>query len=532
MKRKSHSTTEWPEILFTETGNHNRNQTLSRAAKQGQLRQLARGIYTSNLQDAPGIIIRRHLFEIVGHFYPEAIISHRSALEINPSPGGDYFLTYRNTRSVNLPGVRLRLTKGPLDPMGTTPFMGTRISDSARSFLENLEPARTSGNGDIKTLGREAIETKLMEQARIHGPDRLENLRKEAEEIADALGFDKPLRQLEEIVDALQGKRKARVLSASAPRALALGEPYDGSRLELFQALFHHLRNHPLPAYSDPVRTQAGRQNAAFFDAYFSNYIEGTTFTLEEAEGIVFRGDLPDKRPADAHDVLGTYRLLAHVDSLGQTPADADSFLALLQQRHGKMMAGRPEIDPGTFKTSNNKAGNTVFVAPNEVPGTLRKGAEMLQGLTDPLARAIFTKFLISEVHPFKDGNGRVSRLMANSELVAKARPGIIIPTGYREDYLSGLKRLSQKADPTPFVAAMVRAHQFTAELPFEDYGKLVRTLNACRAFEDESKQSLLRLPSELPANAAAETAIQQELDKHARNLGKAPPGESDPPSQ
>jgi len=37
--------------------------------------------------------------------------------------------------------------------------------------------------------------------------------------------------------------------------------------------------------------------------------------------------------------------------------------------------------------------------------------------------------FLITEVHPFLDGNGRVARLFMNCELVSANQPRIIIPT-------------------------------------------------------------------------------------------------------
>lgn len=38
-------------------------------------------------------------------------------------------------------------------------------------------------------------------------------------------------------------------------------------------------------------------------------------------------------------------------------------------------------------------------------------------------------KFLISEIHPFNDGNGRLARIMMNAELVAENEEKIIIPT-------------------------------------------------------------------------------------------------------
>jgi hypothetical protein len=61
-----------------------------------------------------------------------------------------------------------------------------------------------------------------------------------------------------------------------------------------------------LPALSDDHAT-----TLPFFEAYFSNFIEGTEFSIEEAEAIVKTGDVPKNRPEDAHDVLGTFEAVA-----------------------------------------------------------------------------------------------------------------------------------------------------------------------------------------------------------------------------
>ena len=39
--------------------------------------------------------------------------------------------------------------------------------------------------------------------------------------------------------------------------------------------------------------------------------------------------------------------------------------------------------------------------------------------LDTPFARAVFIMFLVSEVHPFVDGNGRIAPIMKRAELVA-----------------------------------------------------------------------------------------------------------------
>src|SRR5438552_10661177 len=50
-------------------------------------------------------------------------------------------------------------------------------------------------------------------------------------------------------------------------------------------------------------------RSKAFFEAYFSNYIEGTTFEIEEAERIVFDRAVPPTRPKDARSEEHTSEL-------------------------------------------------------------------------------------------------------------------------------------------------------------------------------------------------------------------------------
>ena len=62
-----------------------------------------------------------------------------------------------------------------------------------------------------------------------------------------------------------------------------------------------------------------------FYEAYFSNYIEGTEFTLAEAERI-FHGEIPDERPEDAHDITGTHSIVADPVRRALVATDTDEF--------------------------------------------------------------------------------------------------------------------------------------------------------------------------------------------------------------
>ena len=73
--------------------------------------------------------------------------------------------------------------------------------------------------------------------------------------------------------------------------------------------------------------------------------------------------------------------------------------------------------------------------------------------------------FLISEVHPFVDGNGRIARIMMNAELVRSGEERIIIPTVFRGNYLSALKALSLNGQPTPLVRTLDFAQKWVAAI-------------------------------------------------------------------
>ena len=146
----------------------------------------------------------------------------------------------------------------------------------------------------------------------------------------------------------------------------------------------------------------------------------------------------------------------------------------------------------------SNRAGNTVFVAPELVRGTLREGYALVRALEHPFARAAAVMFLISEAHPFDDGNGRVARAFMNAELVAAGQCRILIPTVFRDDYVGGLRALTRQRHPEPFVQALRYAQQVTSLVPYEDLDRAIRTLERARAFDDDA-DARLRLPTPEP---------------------------------
>lgn len=145
------------------------------------------------------------------------------------------------------------------------------------------------------------------------------------------------------------------------------------------------------------------------------------------------------------------------------TPKTAEQLIDILQRRHSILLGSRKEKNPGVFKQRNNQAGSYQFVDQRLVPGTLKKSFKFYEYLNDPVARAFFVMFMIAEIHPFEDGNGRIARLMMNAELVAANLSKVIIPNVYRTDYLGALRAMSLRLNSIPFTRMLSRTFDFSA---------------------------------------------------------------------
>ena len=460
--------------------------------KMGTLRKIAPKVYTTNMDEAPEVIIKRNLFYILGQLFPHAVISHRSAYELKPTESGDIYLTYTYTKNVKLPGIIVHLMQGPMGTEHDMPFIeNLYISSAERRALENLQKGRARSTVS-KCMPRAYIEEMLERILQVNGEAGLNAFRDKARSIADELGMNEEFEKLHSIIGALLATKPIGILSSENAVARAKGAPFDDERVKLFGILFEALHHEQFPYIDEPNVENSAFRNFAFFESYFSNYIEGTEFEIEDAWKIVETGQPMAARNADSHDVLGTYQLVASRREMRRIPTSADDLIELLQDRHRILMSARPDRNPGMFKMQNNHAGDTHFVDCTLVRGTIHKGYEYYQALEHPFAKALFMLFMVSEVHPFNDGNGRISRIMMNSELVVTDQSKIIVPTVFREDYLNALRKLSRRGDPSVLIRAISRVRQFSANISGDDFETTRKYLEQCNAFR-ESDGYILR---------------------------------------
>lgn len=472
-----------PEIVFTSS-NATEARRLSRLVENGDLLKIAPKIYTSNFHKSSERLIHENWRKVVAHFYPGAVVSHRTAFMGGQIVDNAVFVTTRLTKNIHLPGLIIRALKGHSATGHDMPLPedGLFMSSEARYLMENLQAARAVKTIS-KSVGAERVEHYIEKIIRNRGEEAVNKIRDQAKEVCSSLGLVSEFNALDKMIGALLATRTDYALQTDVAKSRAAGIPYDPDRLNLFEILFTHLRD----SYVKKVPWQPSEdawRNAAFYDAYFSNYIEGTDFLVDEAKSIVFEGQLIQGRISDSHDVLGTYRVLNDHTEMFKRPGSADEFIDLLKHRHHAIMGFRNEINPGEFKGVSNRAGNTEFVDPELVIGTLKKGFNFYQQLDEGFQKAAFIMFMMVEVHPFIDGNGRLARTFMNAEMVSDGQPRIIVPTVYRDDYLLTLRRLTREGDADPYVRMLARTARFSASIDFSNLSMAEQQLESCNAFK------------------------------------------------
>lgn len=444
---------------------------LSERHQHGEIRRVYHGIYTDNHQDALEVVVGKHWMAIVSHIVKQGILSFRTGMELKPVPFKNQtiiFVTSDYNKTIELPGLLVKVIQGNNQDYKEPVMPGVWRSNLPRMLLENLSWARGEYK-DVKTVQVERVEEKLVQELKLLGETRLNDLRDEAKEIAEALGYEKPYQRLTGKISALLSTHPEEgVLRSDYAKAVAKKEPYDPGRIALFENLNLYLHQCQFRQRIYGFQ-KASFQNLSFWEAYFSNFIEGTQFTTDEAQAIVFQGKEVDNRHADSHDVLATYQLCVDFSDMSITPRSATELIDLLQHRHALLMKERPEKQPGQFKRTANKAGNTYFVLPDEVIGTLTRGFDIYQSLSDGVPKALFMHYLISEVHPFDDGNGRLSRIMMNAELVQAGLYKIIMPTVWRDNYLNGLRLASRDGSFYTYTKMLDRMHAYSASIDWLD---------------------------------------------------------------
>lgn len=186
---------------------------------------------------------------------------------------------------------------------------------------------------------------------------------------------------------------------------------------------------------------------------YASNKIEGSTLTRQETALLLEKGITPSRRP---------------IEDVKETEQHKKIFYEMINYEHNLTIATVLHWHKELFKqTKGDQAGNIrsydVAISgsnytpphPIELDILLREFFEWYNQQKNTLhpvhlAALIHLKFV--SIHPFGDGNGRLSRLLMNYELHKKHYPMLIIDYSKRNSYYTALKRSQLNTDDGPFV--------------------------------------------------------------------------------
>ncbi len=495
--------------LILTGGGPQRDRSLQRQASAGKIRRVGDGIYALANGRPVEEIVCGGWAPILARYAPGAVLMGRTALQRNPwrERGPDGRVVFpgwvfatdpsgKDRKRLSLPGLEIRTFPGPGPLEGDMSFLGVHLPSDARTLLENLKASRAR-SGPSRTVGREGVEREVERLLKTAREEGLREIRQRAERIAGPLGAEQELQVLFDIIGAVVGTRKADLAAKDVAARRRPDDPYDPECMERLKALATTL-GRVTPNLPDPHVDSGVRDCTSFVEAYFTNYIEGTRFLVDKARRIVFEHEPADGRPQDGRDVTQTFAQVASIVPGEGRASSADEFVAEIRERNARLLDARPDKKPGEFKEDADSAGNTVFVLPDLVRGTLREGFAMLRDLQDPFARGLFAHTLIVLVHPFNDGNGRTARIMMTKELVGGGQSRIVVPTIYRSDYIGGLRALTAPGIPqaAPLVRAMLRCQSVTARIASANLDETLRLWASTHAFLEDEKNARFTEPS------------------------------------
>lgn len=470
--------------------------TRSRQLQAGVVREVTRGVWTDEVDNTDEDVVNRHWRDIVAHLLPEAVITYRSGFTMLPVDG-QLFVSHPRRTPLVLPGLTVypdnnadnRQNDDVPQPLrkGGALYAASRT----RALIDNAEK-RGRPAAVQRRMTTDELHDQVVKIVNSSTDRQIERLVAEVNERANRSAAS----DIKAYIDAARGKIFTLKTGSRAMSAAQRGETYDQARVALFANVVEQLqRTAPV---SLPVQDKRRAELAPFYEAYFSNFIEGSTLTISEAERVIF-DDADVGKSGDSHDIRATWEIVTDLGEMTRVFADADEFVDALRDRHRAMMAAHPWAHPGDWKKDPNRAGNTVFVLPQHVPGTLRAGWEEGQALTDPFHRAAYIMFLVTEVHPFTDGNGRSARVAMNGELIPHNLHRIVVPSVARIDYMSALSRTTFGNGPGGLVTVLAHLQRWVANGSFETTERGDRYCRATNAFYDsgiaEREGIRLRVP-------------------------------------
>lgn len=260
-------------------------------------------------------------------------------------------------------------------------------------------------------------------------------------------------------------KKYSRYIGADLPSERTLENIRSSFFQEIFEKIWFSefdeiLENYALDIQNTPHSAiEKSNQAFAIRFTYNSNRIEGNTLNLRETKILLEDGIAPGKV----------------MDDIKETEAHQRVFKMILKQEeiitketllawHFELFKNTKYDIAGAFRKHQVAISGSEFTPPHYIEVQekvdeffswfLKANQEMI---LHPVELAALAHLKLVSIHPFSDGNGRISRLMMNWVLNRYNYPMLVIEYKGRKSYYSSLERSQLKQEPYIFVQYIFR---------------------------------------------------------------------------
>lgn len=197
-----------------------------------------------------------------------------------------------------------------------------------------------------------------------------------------------------------------------------------------------------------PMSAESKKQRAEVLFSCHSCAIEGNSYSVDDTQALkeLGLGFTPKgKTLVETMEMLDHFRAYEYMTEHIDLPLTEDlvKHLHFLLTKHtiGYLHEGAV---PGEYTDTDMCAGGTIFGDHMDliacVPSLLSATEGAIQKGLPPMEVAARFHGFFEHLHPFRDGNGRLGRLLVNYILLRCGLPILIIPSEQREEYISALR--------------------------------------------------------------------------------------------
>ncbi|MBS3176198.1 Fic family protein [Candidatus Woesearchaeota archaeon] len=198
---------------------------------------------------------------------------------------------------------------------------------------------------------------------------------------------------------------------------------------------------------------------------YNTNAIEGSTLNQKEVKDLLEKDKWPDRSKEDIAEAYGVDEAIQFIRGTKEHIS-----IGLIKKIHGIIFKNSKP-----FAGKLRKKGEEVVVLDNE-GNVVHQGApqaricHLLQELTEwcyknkskypslVLAAVVHNQF--ENIHPFRDGNGRVGRILLNNILIKHGLPPINIDFKNRMEYYASLRTYETYKDLKPTIDLYMKEYR------------------------------------------------------------------------